>query len=396
MQYQKTRRFFAQIAGSIEHVAIEELRRLGAEVQREVPRGAYFTCDNPTLYRIIYTARLTQRVLAPIISLDCHSEKYLYDQARNNIDWPAIFTLDESFCILSNVSDSNIHHSLYAGQVLKDAICDRFRDQTGARPNFAQRNADVTFSLHIAKNHAVISLDVAGKSMHKRGYRDTGGAAPLQETLAAALLVHTKWNGDRPLTDIMCGSGVILAEALMLAANIPAGYLRGDTGLTHMPDYDADVWNHVRETENARMIAPAPGLICGSDINAYQIKAARGNLNQLPFGKQVALKVSRFQDLPALPNRFIVTNPPYGVRMGEKETVARLYMELGDFLRRACPDSEAYILCGDEQLSKALHLRATWKKKLKNGDLDTLLVKTVNKRKPERPAEDVPGTDSGE
>ena len=143
-EYMRTGKYFAQIAGGLEAHAKEELIDLGAEIVQEVPRGIRFACNPETLYKIIYNARLVQRVLAPLISLDCHSEKYLYSQLNKNVDWTSLFRLDDVFSIISNVSDSKIGNSLYAGQVMKDAICDQFREKYNARPDFSTKDPDIS------------------------------------------------------------------------------------------------------------------------------------------------------------------------------------------------------------------------------------------------------------
>lgn len=379
MEYIKTDKYFAQVAGSLEAHAIAELEKLGAKVLQEVPRGIRFSCNKATLYRVVYCSRLLQRVLAPLISFQCHSEKYLYSQANKAIDWTALFSPDQSFSIDSNVSNSNISHSLYAGQLLKDAICDSFRSKYGRRPDFKTQDADISFNLHIRENWASIALDLTGISMHKRGYRTGANLAPLQETLAAAMIVLSEWKGDKPLLDPLCGSGTILAEALMHYCHIPAGYLRQDRGLFFLPDYDSKLNNEIRQMENAHIIPLPKGIISGSDISVGSIAYSKENLAKLPGGENVDLRVSRFQDLAKRSGRCIITNPPYGVRMGNDESTKTLYHELGDFLKQKCPDSEAYILCGNKELVPELHLRAHWKKSLKNGDLDVKLAKVIIK-----------------
>jgi len=378
-EYIKTGKYFAQIAGGLEAHAKEELLSLGAEVIQEVPRGIRFACDKETLYKIIYKARLVQRVLAPLISLDCHSEKYLYSQLNKNVDWLSLFKLDETFSIVSNVSDSKIGNSLYAGQVMKDAICDQFRDKYNARPNFDTKNPDISFSLHIRKNLATVSFDVAGKSLHKRNYRQGVNVAPMQETLAATVIKLTQWNGENTLMDIMCGSGTLLIEALMKYCHIPAGYLRDDNGIFYLPDFDQQLWLKVREDAKKEIIELPDGLICGSDVSSKSLSYARKALDLLPSGDKVKLEVSKFQDLPVGENRTIVCNPPYGVRMGNLDRTEELYKDLGDFLKQKCPQSLAYILCGSADLVPKLRLRAHWKKSLKNGNLDTKLAKIIIK-----------------
>ncbi|MDZ4181571.1 MAG: THUMP domain-containing protein [Candidatus Cloacimonadaceae bacterium] len=376
-EYQKHHKYFAQVAGSLEKHAAQELGELGAEVLGEVPRGLRFQCDPETLYRVLYTSRLAQRVLAPLISFNCHSEKYLYKLARERIDWTGLFALDQKFAIESNVSASHIKHSLYAGQILKDAICDSFRDKYQARPDFSSSAPDILFNLHIHENFANIYLDLAGISMHKRGYRKAAGDAPLQETLAAALIRLSGWNGEKPLLDPMCGSGTILCEALMHLCKIPAAYLRGVGALRLLPDFDPQLWKKVKDKADAAIIKPEPGMIKGSDIYGINLEIARENLNSLPHGKLVELRESPFQALPGHPNHVIITNPPYGVRIGEIKTIGLLYNELGDFLKQKCPHSEAYVLCGNDALVSELRLRAHWKKSLKNGDITTKFAKIV-------------------
>ncbi len=376
MEYQRTGKYFAQVAGSLEPHAKAELESLGAKITQEVPRGLRFSCNQATLYRIIYTSRLAQRILAPLISFKCHSEKYLYDQARQGITWTELFSPDQSFGIESNVSASKISHSLYAGQLVKDAICDVFRDKYQQRPDFKASGADINFNLHIRENWATISLDLTG-SMHKRGYRVQSTDAPLQETLAAAIVMLSGWDGSRPLHDPMCGSGTILAEALMRYCHIPAAYLRSNKEIRFLPDFDPALWERTVSCANAR-IKPLPqGLVSGSDIRSEVIQAARANLERLPGAENISLEVSAFQSLPRQKGRYIITNPPYGVRLGNTATVIRLYNDLGDFLKQKCPDSESYILCGNKDLVPELRLRAHWKKSLKNGDLEVKLAKVV-------------------
>ncbi len=378
MEYLKNGKFFAQVAGSLEAHARQELEELGTQVIQEVPRGLRFSCDKATLYKVVYCSRLVQRVLAPLISFNCHSEKYLYKQALGGVDWTLLFSPQQSFGIESNVSESKISHSLYAGQLLKDAICDCFRAKFGVRPNFSSQGADINFNLHIRANWATISLDISG-SMHKRGYRLSAGEAPLQETLAAAIIRLSGWKGEKPLLDPMCGSGTILAEALMHYCKIPAAYLRNDMGLSNMPDYDATLHKQIKHEANKQIIALPKGLIEGSDISAENIRIARDNLANLPSGKEIELRAKRFQDLPKKSGLCLITNPPYGIRLGSNSSTIVLYNELGNFLKQKCPNSEAFVLCGNKDLVPELRLRAHWKKGLKNGDLEVKLAKIIVK-----------------
>lgn len=375
--YQDKGSYFAIVAGSLERHAAAELGELGADVSRDVPRGLYFCCDQETLYRVLHTSRLVQRVLAPLTSFACPDEKLLYRKARDLIDWAALFPVDTSFGIQANVSSSKIRHSLYAGQVLKDAICDSFRDKTGQRPDFSTRLAPVNFNLHIHADRATISLDLTGVSMHKRGYRKAAGAAPLQETLAAAMVRLSGWDGGRKLLDPMCGSGTILAEALMSFCRIPAAFLRRDSGYQFLPDHHPELMKKVKNEADSE-IRPLPdGLLKGSDMNARNIQTAKENLALLPGGDKVELRTSRFQDLERESGRCVISNPPYGVRLEDRSRAEQLYNDLGDFLKQKCPDSESYLLCGDSRLVPQLRLRAHWRKNLKNADLEVVLAKIL-------------------
>jgi len=368
---------FAVVAGSLETHAEKELQELGAQIVRQVPRGIYFNCDLQTLYKIIYLSRLVQRVLYNLLDFDCHSEKYLYQQAKTNVPWTQLFGLEHSFGIDANVSNSFLRHSLYASQLLKDAICDSFRDEYQKRPDFTNKTPDILFNLHIHNNHASIALDILGQSMHLRGYRKYSVEAPLQETLAAAIVSIADYTGEGSLLDPMCGSGTLLAEALMRHCQIPAGYLREHKRLHFLPLHNAALWQEVQNEANAQIRELSPNSFYGVDISVKAIEAARENLALLPGGERVLLKRMAFQEIDRLSKRTIITNPPYGVRLEYLAKVRKLYNDLGDFLKQKCPDSSSYILCGSKDLVKELRLRAHWTKKLKNADLETYLAKII-------------------
>lgn len=375
-EYQRTGRYFIQVAGSLERLARAELLDLGANIHTEVPRGFFVSCNLETLYRIIYTSRLCQRVLAPLVSFACHSEKYLARQSASLLDWTSLFEVDSSFGIDVNLSGSKIKHSLYAGQLVKDAICDQFRAQSGRRPDFRTTNPDINFNLHIKDNYATLAMDLSG-SMHKRGYRSGPSDAPLQETLAAAIVKLSGWDGRNPLSDPMCGSGTLLCEALMSWCRIPAAILRENKYIERFPDHDPKLWKELRAQANQAMRELPDGLISGSDVSATALAVARASLDRLPYGRGVKLVKSRFQELPSQAGRCVITNPPYGVRLEESASVAKIYNDLGDWLKQRCPSSEAYILCGSADLASQLRLRAWWKKSLKNGDLEVKLAKIL-------------------
>ncbi|MCK4564424.1 MAG: class I SAM-dependent RNA methyltransferase [Verrucomicrobia bacterium] len=378
--YQKTNHYFGQLASGTEKCGVAELGKLGATNIKPGYLGVYFCANQRTLYNIVYRTRIFSRILAPLIVFDCHSEKYLYKTAQN-IDWSDFLTLTKTFAITSNVADSNITHSQYAGQIFKDAIVDQFRDKTGERPSVDKYNPDLQLNLYIHQNKARISVDLGGGSLHKRGYRIESVEAPMQETLAAAIIQLSGWNGDRPLYDPFCGSGTLLCEALMKQCNIPAAFLRHKFGFLRLPDFDASVWNQVKTKANSEIenveqaFQPAQALISGSDISADALKAVRANRATLPDVGKIKVRRADFHDLEGFENTTLVTNPPYGIRLGDKESTAALLKEFGDFLKQKCTGCTAFIYYGDASLVKKLGLKPEWKQPLRSGGLDGVLCK---------------------
>lgn len=372
--YQRTNRWFAQVAHGLRDLAAEELHELGAAKTGHATAGLHVHADAGTLYRIVYESRLVTRVLAPLIVFDCHSDRYLHRTAKK-IDWSVLLGADDGFMVVANVSGSRIRHSRYAAQVLKDAVVDRIRDDCGRRPSVNTVDPDVVLNLHVRNDRATISLDLGSGSLHRRGYRTESGEAPMQETVAAAVIRLSGWDGATPLVDPMCGSGTLLAEAFMARSGVPAQLLRERWGVTRLPDFDRAAWDRVRERARAGIRAVPPGLISGSDADPDAVGATRKNLDALPGGDAVAVRCLPFQRLEPLDAATIVSNPPYGIRLGDPGEVAALMKQLGDFLKGRCRGSTAWLYFGDRELVKAVGLKAARKIPLRTGSLDGRLVR---------------------
>lgn len=373
-EYQKNNRFFAQIPEGIKELGAQELSELSAHSITPAYGGIYFSADQKTLYRINYYARLFSRILAPLASFNCISTDQLYKKSRQ-INWTDFISIKNTFAVFSNVSNSNITNSHYASLRLKDGIVDSFRDKTGGRPDIDAKDPDIRLNLHISNNRAIISLDTSGASLHQRGYRTESVKAPMKETVAAAIIRYSEWDGAVPLYDPMCGSGTLLTEALMYHCKIPSGILRSHFGFELLPDYDNSLWTNVK-AELDRQIRTLPaGYIFGSDLSIKSIKAAKLNLKNLHNGKKIRLEASDFRKTAGLQNGIIVTNPPYGIRTGTNQKLDLLYKSLGDFLKQKCTGSTAYIYFGEREFIKKIGLKARWKKPLKTGGLDGRLVK---------------------
>jgi putative N6-adenine-specific DNA methylase len=373
-QYQKDGRYFAQIADSLKEAGAKEIAELGAEDVRPEFSGIHFRAGKSTLYRINYLTRLLSRCLAPLISYACHDTDTLYQKAKQ-IEWEDFFVQGNTFAVAGNVSDSAISHSKYAALRLKDAVADYFKEKTGRRPDVSVRNPDILLNLHIKDDKAVISLDTSGGALHRRGYREETVSAPMQETVAAAIIQASDWDGSVPLYDPFCGSGTLLCEALMRYSHIPAGIFRNRFGFEFLPDFDGAVWKQVKKEADGHIRELPQGLIAGSDVSAEAVSAARTNLMGLHYGNNVDVERADFRNLSALERHVIVTNPPYGIRMGKDENLEILYKNLGDFLKQKCKGSAAFVYFGKREYIKKIGLKASWKKPIKVGGLDGRLVK---------------------
>jgi len=243
------------------------------------------------------------------------------------------------------------------------------------RPSVKRNDPDVWIGLYMERDNATISLDTSGGSLHRRGYREEGGEAPMQEIIAAAVIKLSEWDGSKPLYDLMCGSGTLLSEALMAHCRIPGSFKRERFGFQFLPDYDEPLWLAVRKEMDEAMQEPADSLISGSDLSAQAVAMARRNMMDLPFGDRVSLKVTDFRAIPKLQNQVILCNPPYGLRLDRGRDLGPLYRDLGDFLKQRCAGSSAFIYFGKREWIAHVGLKPSWKKVLKSGGLDGRLVK---------------------
>jgi len=372
--YERESRYFAQVAESIKEIAMEELRALGGQSLSPVFRGIWFTADKKTFYKINYHARLVSRILAPLAVFECKDKDDLYKAAKK-IRWEEFLTPKETFSIVANVSESEITHSNFAGLRVKDAIADYFRDRTNKRPSVDSVDPWIIINIHLHRDQATLSIDASGGPPHKRGYREASISAPMQETVAAAIIALSQWDGTTPLYDPMCGSGTLLCEALMHYSRIPAQVFREKVGFERLPDFDAQVWDRVK-SEAKDNIQPMPkGLIRGSDIAESSVESVKTNLMGLHFGGDIPIELSDFRELPTITGTTIVTNPPYGIRMGKDQNMNQFYKDLGTFFKGRCKGCSAFVYFGDPKYIKKVPLAPTWKRPLKIGGLDGKLVK---------------------
>ncbi|HET6418792.1 MAG TPA: THUMP domain-containing protein [Geobacteraceae bacterium] len=369
------RHFFATTAKGIEMVLARELERLGFDDIFVEKGGVRFAGDLAACYRANLWLRTAQRILVSLAEFGCVSPQQLYDGVRS-VYWRRYLNPDMTLAVDCNVRDSSITHSGFAALKTKDAIVDSIREHFGRRPNVNAKDPDLRVNVHIARNHCSISLDSSGSSLDKRGYRIDAEDAPIRETLAAALIELTEWDGSVPLMDPMCGSGTIPIEAALKGANLAPGLRRVNYGFQRWPSFDGTVWkNLVKEAEN-QVFAEIPCPISGFDVSSRAIEKARKNANRAGVGKFLTfMKQDILQIKPPSEQSIIIFNPPYGVRLGEQEPLKILYKGIGDALKRYCTGSTAYVFCGNPELAKWIGLKASRRTLLFNGPIECRLLK---------------------
>ncbi len=371
-------RLFATCSQGLEPLLAEELRELGYPEVKEGFRGVYVDVENPSgIYQLNYCSRIAGRILLPLASFKCKDRQSLYKGCDEEVDWSLYLSRGKSFAIDANVNNNReLRNSLFAAQVMKDAICDQLRKKRGERPDVNPRHPDVQLNLFINQDQAIISFDTSGMPLFKRGYRLEAVEAPLQESLAAAILRIVNRQENEILCDPCCGSGTFLIEAALMASRTPPGYLRKDWGFQHLPEYEPQGWLKVKnEADKDRRELPK-GLFLGIDINKNAVRIAKANLRAAGFHQVVEVIQADFRDYePAVLPHVVVANPPYGIRMEEEEPLKPLYRALGDFLKRKmAKPGRGYIITGSLPLSKEIGLAPKKRHVMSNSGIESRLL----------------------
>ena len=357
---------------NLEEVLADELRALGAENVVPLTRAVEFEGDMRLLYRANYCCRTALAILKPFAEFDANDDQELYDQVYK-IRWEKMLDCDGTFMIDSTTSGEVFTHSYYAALKTKDAIVDRFRRNFGQRPSIDTENADYKFNLHIRDNQVTLLMNSSGDSLHKRGYRQAVGIAPINEVLAAGMIKLAGWKCDCNFYDPMCGSGTLLIEAAMMANNIPAQYYRdGRFGFKRWKEFNMGEWKSVKEQEDRKIGAGDFDFeIWGNDIDMQVLHQAEKNLEYAKLHKDVMLFNGSFEDQdPPEGRTLIVTNPPYGERI-KIEDLNAMYELLGDtFKKKYGENCEVWLITSDFEAMKHIGLKPSKKIPLLNGQLD--------------------------
>lgn len=365
-------RMVAKTMVSLEEVLADELRELGAEEVTVGNRAVEFVGDMRMLYRANYCCRTALAILKPFAEFDANNDQELYDQVYK-IRWEKILDCDCTFMIDSTTSGEVFTHSYYAALKTKDAIVDRFRRNFGKRPSIDTEMPDYKFNLHIRDNHVTLLMNASGDSLHKRGYRQGVGVAPINEVLAAGLLKLAGWKCDCNFYDPMCGSGTMLIEAAMMANNIPAQYYRGNKfGFMRWKEFNLGEWKSVKNEEDRKIGSlDFEGEIWGNDIDEQVIQQCEKNLEYTKLHHDVMLHIGDFADQePPEGKTLIVTNPPYGERI-KVEDLNAMYEKLGDtFKQKYGKDCDVWLITSDFEAMKHIGLHPSRKIPVQNGALD--------------------------
>ncbi len=370
--------FFASCPRGLEAVLATELAALQAQSIKAVDGGVHFSGPLTLGYAVNLHSRVASRVLWRVGQARYRStgasgtDQDIYD-ATHALNWPAMFTVERTLRVNVSAIKAPVKSLDFVTLRIKDAICDVFRERSGKRPSIDTHAPDVRVHAFLTATDLTLYLDTSGEPLFKRGYRREAGDAPLRENLAAGMLALSGWTPGVPLLDPMCGSGTILCEAAMLAANRAPGVSRG-FGFEKLLNFDSRAWNALRETAAAGENKPIKTNISGSDLRGDALELARANLRALGFEASVALKQANVFEMPApAPTGIIVTNPPYGVRMDDRDHLAAFYPQLGDALKKRFSGWTAYILSSDMQLAKGIGLAASKRTPLFNGALECRL-----------------------
>ena len=359
---------FVTCPGGLEQLLFHELIALGISDVREGKSGVYIPRIIENVYKANYCSRIATRVLWPVTCFPCPDQNALYRNTKQ-IDWRKYLNLKKTFAIDPNVNHPNLRNSLFAAMVVKDAICDYFRDKTGSRPNIEVANPDVQLNLFINNGHATISLDTSGAPLYKRGYRKQTSTAPLQESLASAILTRCGYSSKEVFCDPFCGSGTFLIEAAMMASNTPAGFFRKTWGFFHLPDFLESKWQEFKLTSDHLRIPLQKNSIFGADIDPEALKICAANIETAGFADSISLERKDIRSFfPEFVPTSVICNPPYGKRL---KAANDLYQALGKFIQFKCPpEIKAFCLIPDPLLAKETGLSPTRLMPLKNGGLE--------------------------
>ncbi|MFL5763916.1 MAG: class I SAM-dependent RNA methyltransferase [Bacteroidia bacterium] len=369
-------KMIAKTLFGLEEILSLELQRLGAKNVEIHNRAVSFTGDKGFMYKANLSLRTALRILVPFESFRVSNEKSLYEGIQK-INWENYLDVNDTIAIDTVLNSDLFTHSQYLSQKAKDAIADQFRAKYNERPSVDLDNPTLRINLHIFENTCTVALDSSGESLHKRGYRDKTNLAPINEVLAAGLILLTGWDKRSNFIDPMCGSGTILIEAALIANNIPPGYFREQFGFERWKKFnpfDEELWNLIVDSA-VNKITNHEQTILGGELSPNVAKKAKENVKFAKVDDVVKIRNCDMKDFEVPPGRgVVVINPPYGERMN-KEDIGELYKMMGDTFKQKFSGYDCWILSSNMEAFKQVGLRPSRKIQLFNGQLECRFMK---------------------
>lgn len=356
----------------LEEVLAQELEEHGLKGAKLLNRAVTIKGDWDDVYFLNVHLRTAISILVEIDSFKIRKERDLYTNAYQ-IDWPSFFKVDKTFAVKGAVFSDVFRHSQYPFLLVKDAIVDRFRDKVQDRPDVNVKKPQVMIDVYVNNEEVTISLNTSGLPLFQRGYREATGAAPLNEAVAAGILKLSGWDGKTDLVDPFCGSGTILIEAALMAAGLPPNLERHHYAFKNFENFNEEKFNSIIDGIDRRLKG-LPCKIVGSDISDEMVTKTRRNLRGLPIGRFVETSVKPFDQVEKpSESGMIVTNPPYGERMGEE--IDELYEGIGNWLKHSMPGYSCWLISSNMDALKKVGLKPDTKMRLFNGKLECSLRK---------------------
>ena len=351
----------------LEPVLANELTQLGAKNVQVGRRMVSFTGDKEMMYRANFQLHTAIRILKPIKHFKALSADDVYEGVKD-IDWTEYLSLDKTFAVDSVVFSEEFRHSKFVAYKVKDAIVDQFREKTGNRPNISVSNPDMRLHIHIAEDQCTLCLDSSGESLHRRGYRQESVEAPLNEVLAAGMILMTGWHGETDFIDPMCGSGTLLIEAALIARNMAPGLFRKEFAFEKWPDFDPDLFDEIyNDDSNEREFTHH---IYGYDVDIKAVNTARLNVKAAGLTSDITVEEQDFKNFTQPKEKSImVTNPPYGERISTSDLLGT-YKMIGERLKHQFTGNEAWVLSYREECFTQIGLKPSIKIPLFNGSLE--------------------------
>lgn len=351
----------------LEDILAQELLELGANNVEKGRRMVSFTGDKALMYRANFALRTAIRILKPIRHFRAKSADQVYDNIKE-IDWSEYIGEGKTFTVDSVVYSEEFSNSRFVTYKVKDAIVDQFRERTGKRPNISVADADVRLNIHIAEDRATVSLDSSGESLHRRGYRQEAVEAPLNEVLAAGMIMMTGWTGETDFIDPMCGSGTLAIEAALIARNIAPGVFRKKYAFEKWPDFDAELFDDIYNDDSRER--EFEHHIYGYDIDFKAVNMSKLNVKAAGLSSDITIEQQDFKDFRGHDGKaIIVTNPPYGERISTPNLL-ETYRMIGERLKHAFKEGDAWILSYREECFQQIGLKPSVKIPLYNGSLE--------------------------